>query len=49
MRVDNVNVTEKEENKGDITYTSYHAGCSVKNNGQTTIVNWEVVVGVINP
>ena len=48
LRVDNINITMTETHQGDITLTSYNAGCSVKNNGKTTIDNWEVVVGVIN-
>jgi hypothetical protein len=49
LKVENLNITLVQTNKGDITYNSYYAGCSVMNNGQTTITTWSVRVGVIGP
>jgi len=49
LKVDDVNVTQIESFKGDITETAYHAGCNVTNNGKTTIAKWTVQVGLIGP
>lgn len=45
MRVENINITCIEHGEGQAS--TFHAGCSVVNNGQTTIDQWRVVVGVI--
>jgi hypothetical protein len=49
LRVDNVNVTSEDVGKGDIPMKAYNAGCNVTNNGETTITEWSVLVGVIVP
>jgi hypothetical protein len=49
LKVDNVNITGVVTRTGDITSVSYHAGCNVTNNGDTTITIWSVTVGVIAP
>ena len=47
LKVENVNVTCISQGAGQ--FTSFHAGCSVVNNGKTTIDSWVVAVGVIKP
>jgi hypothetical protein len=49
LTVDNVNITGIETVQGDISLMAYHGGCNVRNNGQTTITTWGVLVGVIVP
>ncbi len=49
LKVENVNVTRTQKNQGDIPQIAFHAGCSVMNNGKTTVGKWSVVVGVISP
>lgn len=45
MRVENINITCIEQGSGQAS--TFHAGCSVVNNGKTTIDQWGVAVGVI--
>ena len=49
LKVDNVNITGVESTQGDLSFMTYFAGCNVTNNGQTTITNYSVLVGVIVP
>ena|SRR4249920_1181894 len=49
MKVENVNITGVIRHDGDIVNETFFAGCSVVNNGQTTITRWQVLVGVIVP
>jgi hypothetical protein len=51
LKVENINITRTQKKQGtsDIPEIGYHAGCSIKNNGKTTVYSWAVMVGVIAP
>jgi hypothetical protein len=49
LKIENINITDLETVEGDISFQSFYAGFSVMNNGGTTITEWTVWLGLINP
>lgn len=47
LKVENINTTCISRGAGQ--FASFHAGCNVVNNGETTIDSWVVAVAVIKP